>query len=114
MVKDNKDFRKARPYEKNLWISGICLVSARFSSVPFFCLSKRKEPKKKTASDFQRPTNGSIPKPGKPFVPAGREYDCKESAGTHFSAWLFTESSPSGCPAENPKAKYQILSGPAS
>jgi hypothetical protein len=42
-----------------------------------FACSKRKVPKpacrqagKKTASGFQRPTNGSIPKPDKPFAPA--------------------------------------------
>jgi hypothetical protein len=32
-------------------------------------INARNEPKKKTASGFQRPTIGSIPKPDKPFVP---------------------------------------------
>jgi len=28
---------------------------------------------------------------------------------SHFSDWLLTESSPSGCPAENPKAKTPFI-----
>jgi hypothetical protein len=31
----------------------------------FFACSKKKVPKEKTASGFQRPTIGSLPKPGK-------------------------------------------------
>jgi hypothetical protein len=34
-----------------------------------FACPKEKYQKKKTASDFQRPTYGSSPKPDKPFVP---------------------------------------------
>jgi hypothetical protein len=78
--------------------------------VDFFCLSKRNRRKKRTASGFRRPTNGSIPKPAKPFVPVRKSKNHFTTRyGTHFCGWLFTESSPSGCPAENPKANWLLF-----
>ena len=53
---------------------GNCFASLTLTSsfalfVDFFCLSKRNRRKKKTASGFRRPTNGSIPSQPYPLVP---------------------------------------------
>jgi len=55
-----------------------------------FARPKEKNEKKKTASGFQRPTFGSIPKPGKPFgtVFIDKLYFYLLLSVPHFSAWL--------------------------
>ena len=79
-----------------------------FACPPVSRDKRQKRTKENTASCFLRPTYSSIPKPVKPFglYVFGKNHG---SLRPLFSDWLLTESSLSGCPAENPKAVFSAL-----